>query len=125
MKNKTKAKKQNVDSSSCNDFLFFGDQNKKSLRLKSFHLIYAHKFAPNSFKYEIKNFIARQREIINCLLGSFYGKLTVAKWARICKCSEAVARADIEFLVTKGVLIRDDCFKKASFRLNLLNIAQD
>ena len=40
IKTKQKQKKQNVDSSSCSDFLFFGDQNKKSLRLKSFLSIY-------------------------------------------------------------------------------------
>ena len=37
-----KSKKQNVDStSSCSAFLSFGDSAEKSLRLKSFHLIYA------------------------------------------------------------------------------------
>ena len=39
-KNKTKAKNQNVNSSSCTPFLFDGDSAEKSLRLKSFQLIY-------------------------------------------------------------------------------------
>ena len=40
-KNKTKAKNQNVNSSSCTPFLFDGDSAEKSLRLKSFHAMYA------------------------------------------------------------------------------------
>ena len=37
---KIKSKKQNVDSSSWAAFLSFGDSAEKSLRLKSFQLIY-------------------------------------------------------------------------------------
>ena len=58
------------------------------------------------------------------LLGRFDGKLSTAKWARICKCIESVALTDIGDLVAKGVLNRDDCFKKVSFQLNLSNLSQ-
>ena len=39
-KQNKRKKTQNVDSSSCDPFLSFGDSAKKSLRLKSFQLIY-------------------------------------------------------------------------------------
>lgn len=37
--------------------------------------------------------------------GSFYGKITTDKWARLMKCSNAAAFRDIQHLVKKGFLI--------------------
>ncbi|AEC02440.1 Fic family protein [Parasphaerochaeta coccoides] len=38
--------------------------------------------------------------------GSFYGKLTTSKWAKIAKCSVDTAGRDINFLMGKGLLVR-------------------
>lgn len=37
--------------------------------------------------------------------GSFYGKLTTEKWAKMMKCSSTVAYRDIQHLVKRGFLI--------------------
>ena len=50
----------------------------------------------------------RQRRIINMLLDDFYGKLTSSKWATITSVSQDTASRDIEDLVGKGVLMKDE-----------------
>ncbi len=45
-----------------------------------------------------------QRKIINKLFDGFEGKLTSAKWAKICKCSQDTAQRSIKFLVENGIL---------------------
>lgn len=51
---------------------------------------------------------ARQREMLNRLLdGSFEGKLTSAKWAKIGKCSVDTALRDINALIAAGILAQD------------------
>ncbi|HUO00393.1 MAG TPA: Fic family protein [Bradyrhizobium sp.] len=50
----------------------------------------------------------RQRKLINQLLNGFEGELTSSKWARLAKCSQDTALRDIEDLVRKGVLTKDD-----------------
>ncbi|MCL2183627.1 MAG: Fic family protein [Chitinispirillia bacterium] len=53
-------------------------------------------------------FNARQREMLNRLLdGSFEGKLTSAKWAKIGKCSVDTALRDINGLIAAGILAQD------------------
>jgi len=56
----------------------------------------------------LKNMILnkRQNEMINKLIDGFEGKLTTAKWAKICKCSGDTALRDIDDLINKGVLAR-------------------
>lgn len=53
-------------------------------------------------------FNVRQRKIVNQLLNGFEGKLTSSKWAKIGKCSQDTALRDIEDLVRKGVLKKDE-----------------
>ena len=48
----------------------------------------------------------RQVKVVNKLWDGFEGKLTTAKWAKICKTSQPTALRDINDLVEKGILVR-------------------
>ena len=48
----------------------------------------------------------RQIIILNKLADGFEGKLTTAKWAKLCKCSHDTALRDIDALIRKGILLR-------------------
>jgi len=48
----------------------------------------------------------RQISVLNRLVDGFEGKLTTAKWAKLCKCSHDTALRDIDDLIDKGVLQR-------------------
>lgn len=50
----------------------------------------------------------RQRDIINRLLDGFEGKLTSSKWALIEKCSQDTALRDINELVERGMLQKEE-----------------
>lgn len=50
----------------------------------------------------------RQRDMLNKLLDNFYGKLTTTKWAKLTKCSQDTALRDIQDLINRGILIKDD-----------------
>jgi Fic family protein len=50
----------------------------------------------------------RQRDILNRMLDGFEGKLTSSKWATIEKCSPDTALRDINELVDRGILRKDD-----------------
>ena len=50
----------------------------------------------------------RQRNILNRLLDGFEGKLTNAKWATIAKTSPDTALRDINDLVQRGILVKED-----------------
>ena len=54
------------------------------------------------------SFNDRQRKIINRLLNGFEGKLTSSKWAKLAKCSQDTALRDIEDLLRKRVLVKDE-----------------
>ncbi len=49
----------------------------------------------------------RQTAMVNRLLDGFTGKLTSTKWAKICKCSPDSALRDINDLIAKEVLVKD------------------
>jgi len=49
----------------------------------------------------------RQRKMINHLLDDFEGKLTSSKWAKICKCSQDTAGRDIQYLISKNILVKE------------------
>lgn len=55
-----------------------------------------------------ERFNERQRKIVNMLFDDFFGKLTTGKWAKIAKCSSDTALNDINDLVAKGVLKKND-----------------
>jgi Fic family protein len=50
----------------------------------------------------------RQRKMINKLLEGFEGNLTTSKWAVISKCSADTALRDINDLVSKGILLKEE-----------------
>lgn len=50
----------------------------------------------------------RQRNMINRLLNDFEGKLNTSKWAKIAKTSKDTALRDIQDLVEKSILTRDE-----------------
>ena len=60
----------------------------------------------------------RQRLLINKLLDGFEGKLTSSKWAKIAKCSSDTAVRDINNLVKKDILGKEDAGgRSTSYRL--------
>ena len=54
-----------------------------------------------------ESFNDRQRKVINRLLDGFQGKLTSSKWAKLAKCSQDTALRDINDLVERGVLAKE------------------
>ena len=50
----------------------------------------------------------RQRKIVNLLLNGFEGRLTSSKWATITKTSQDTASRDINDLVARNILRKDD-----------------
>lgn len=50
----------------------------------------------------------RQKNIVNKMLDGFDGKLTSSKWAKINKCSQDTAQRDINNLLEKGVLVKEE-----------------
>ncbi len=61
----------------------------------------------------------RQKLMINKLLNGFIGKLTSSKWATMAKCSSDTAVRDINDLVKKDVLIKDESGgRSTSYSLN-------
>ncbi len=59
-------------------------------------------------RHETTIFNKRQLQIVNKLLDGFEGKLTSSKWAKIGKCSGDTALRDIQDMVTKGVLKKEN-----------------
>ena len=50
----------------------------------------------------------RQRSMLSRLLEGFEGKLNTSKWATITKCSSDTALRDIQDLISKGILMKDE-----------------
>lgn len=53
-------------------------------------------------------FNERQQFVINRLLDKFEGKLTSSKWAKLTKCSQDTALRDINDLLNRGILIKEE-----------------
>ncbi|VAW39590.1 Fic domain protein, PA0574 type, partial [hydrothermal vent metagenome] len=68
-------------------------------------ILYKHKFW-NEYATEIQN--ERQKRMLNKLLDDFTGKLTTSKWAKISKCSQDTALRDIQFLIEKGIMQKEN-----------------
>jgi Fic family protein len=61
----------------------------------------------------------RQMKVLNKILGEFEGKLTSSKWAKITKCSKDTAIRDINDLIEKGVLKKEDAGgRSTNYELN-------
>jgi Fic family protein len=50
----------------------------------------------------------RQKKLLNNILDGFEGKLTSSKWAKIAKCSKDTAIRDINDLIKKDILIKEE-----------------
>ncbi|MCA9727226.1 MAG: Fic family protein [Candidatus Eisenbacteria bacterium] len=60
----------------------------------------------------------RQRKVINCLLDGFEGALTTSKYAKLAKCSTDTALRDIQDLVERGILVKNQAGgRSTSYRL--------
>ena len=59
-------------------------------------------------KHRAEVFNERQNKIINLLLNGIDGNLTTKKWAKIAKCSHDTALRDINDLVDRKILSKDD-----------------
>ncbi len=68
-------------------------------------VLYKHKFW-NTYATEIQN--ERQKRMLNKLLEGFTGKLTTSKWAKINKCSQDTALRDIQYLIEKGIMQKEN-----------------
>lgn len=55
-----------------------------------------------------ESFNERQRKVINRLLDGFEGKLTSSKWAKIAKCSQDTAGRDINDLLERRILAKEE-----------------
>ena len=53
-------------------------------------------------------FNERQQNMLQLLLGDFFGKIKTAKWAKLTKCSHDTANRDIQDLIAKRVLKKDE-----------------
>jgi len=69
-------------------------------------------------KHPGAGFNDRQREMIKRLLEGFDGKLTSSKWAKICKCSQDTAHRDINDLMARGILEKEEAGgRSTSYRI--------
>lgn len=69
--------------------------------------------------YLPETFNERQQLMLNKLLGDFFGKMTTTKWGKITKCSPDTALRDINDLIQRGILIKEDAGgRSTSYQLN-------
>jgi Fic family protein len=67
-----------------------------------------------------QSFNERQRTVINRLLDGFEGKLTSSKWAKLTKCSQDTALRDVNDLLNRQILAKDEAGgRSTSYRLRL------
>lgn len=70
-------------------------------------------------KYVDAGLNARQSLMLNKLLDGFEGKLTTSKWAKITKCSQDTALRDIQDLIDKDIMFKEDSGgRSTSYTLN-------
>jgi Fic family protein len=50
----------------------------------------------------------RQKKLLSKILDGFEGKLTSSKWAKIAKCSKDTAIRDINDLISKNILQKEE-----------------
>ncbi len=59
-------------------------------------------------RYAKEPITPRQKTVLNRFLGDFEGKLTAKKWAALAKCSVDTAQRDINDLVERKILLKND-----------------
>lgn len=71
-------------------------------------------------KYAATVLNERQKSIINKLLDGFTGKLNSSKWAKIAKCSQDTALRDIQDLLKKDILVKEEAGgRSTNYSLNV------
>jgi Fic family protein len=50
----------------------------------------------------------RQKLMINRMLSGIEGKMTSSKWGRMAKCSKEMAIQDIQDLISKGIMVKEE-----------------
>jgi len=68
-------------------------------------IIYKHTFWLNHSSVNIND---RQRKILTMLMEDFEGVLNTTKWAKIGKCSQDSALRDIQDLIEKEILVKNE-----------------
>jgi Fic family protein len=70
--------------------------------------------------HKSETFNERQRKVINRLLDGFEGKLTSSKWAKLAKCSQDTAGRDINDLLERKILAKEEAGgRSTSYALKL------
>lgn len=69
-------------------------------------------------KYAATSLNERQQKMIDRMLNGVEGKMTSSKWAKMAKCSSDTAVRDIQDLINKGMLVKDNAGgRSTSYRL--------
>ena len=69
--------------------------------------------------HAMKKLNSRQILMLNKLLDGFFGKLTSKKWGKITKCSTDTALRDIQDLISKGILKKENAGgRSTNYELN-------
>lgn len=66
-------------------------------------------------KYDKAMINERQRKLLNTILDGFEGKLTSSKWAKIAKCSKETAIRDINDLIQKTILQKEEAGGRSTY----------
>lgn len=59
-------------------------------------------------RYQLQSFNPRQLLMLNKLMDGFTGKLTTSKWAALCNCSHDTALRDIQDLLRRNILKKEE-----------------
>lgn len=68
-------------------------------------ILFKHSFWTRNAQVDLNE---RQIKVMGRLLDDFFGNLTTKKWAKIAKCSSDTALRDIQDLLKKGILVKDN-----------------
>ncbi len=72
-------------------------------------------------KYNSAALDENQKKIVNMLLDGFEEKITTAKWAKICKCSQDTATRSINYLLKNNILVRLGDGRSTHYVLKIMN----
>ncbi len=71
-------------------------------------------------KHSRSHFNDRQHSMLNKLLDGIDGKLTSSKWAKMAKCSQDTASRDIQDLINRGIMVKEEAGgRSTSYKLKI------
>lgn len=76
-------------------------------------------------KYNSAALDENQKKMVNMLLDGFEEKITSAKWAKICKCSQATATRSINYLLENNILVRLGDGRSTHYVLKIMNAEKE